>query len=129
MKSFDLEGKLHKVFETQSKTQTFQTREFVVEQSGPYPQFIKFQLTQERCDIIGNYKEGDMVKVHFDLRGREWNESYFTNLNAWKVEAGSAEVSPEENTKEEGFTEIVDGGFPKATDEVAQAEEIDDLPF
>jgi single-strand DNA-binding protein len=90
--SFEIEGKLHKVFETENKTASFQAREFVILISeSNYPQFIKFQLTQDRCGIVDKYNEGDMVKVYFDLRGREWNDKYFTNLNAWRVEA----VSPE----------------------------------
>ena len=83
--SFEIEGKLHKKFDTENKTDTFQTREFVIETEGTYPQFVKFQLTQDRCGIVENFNESDKVKVYFDLRGREWNEKYFTNLNAWKI--------------------------------------------
>jgi hypothetical protein len=31
------------------------------------------------------------VRVSFDLRGREWNGKYMTNLNAWRMEAGGGE--------------------------------------
>jgi hypothetical protein len=27
------------------------------------------------------------VKVFFDIRGREWKENYYVNLNAWKIES------------------------------------------
>jgi hypothetical protein len=97
--SFEIEGKLHKKFETESKTATFQAREFVIYiEDGNYPQYIKFQLTQDRCSLIDNYNEGDIINVTFDLRGREWNEKYFTNLNAWKIEKAVDEsVSPPED--------------------------------
>ncbi len=84
--SFEIEGNVHKVFETENKTDTFQAREFVIQTEGQYPQFIKFQLTQDRCQLVDGYNDGEKIKVFFDLRGREWNEKYFTNLNAWKVE-------------------------------------------
>ena len=43
--SYEAVGKLHKKFETESKSQTFQARDFVLEvEDGAYPQFIKFQL-------------------------------------------------------------------------------------
>ena len=80
--ALDITGKLHKVFETEQKTESFKAREFVIETAGEYPQFVKFQLTQDRCAIVDSYKEGDALKVHFDLRGREWQGKYFTNLNA-----------------------------------------------
>ena len=121
--SYEITAKLHKVFEIQSKTNTFQAREFVLETEGQYPQYVKFQLTQDRCSLIDNYKEGDTVKVHFDLRGREWNEKYFTNLNAWKIEAGAtASASPPPS---------VDPGFPTAEPKALATEDevLDDLPF
>ena len=88
--SFETEGILHKVFDTENKTATFQAREFVIEVDGTYPQFVKFQLTQDRCALIDNYNENDSIRVHFDLRGREWQGKYSTNLNAWRIESGTA---------------------------------------
>jgi hypothetical protein len=85
---FNQSGVLHKIYPVESKSESFQAREFVIKtEDEQYPQHIKFQLTQDKCDIIDQYKEGDKILVSFDLRGREWNEKYFTNLNAWKVEA------------------------------------------
>lgn len=89
--AFDVEGKLHKKFDTEQKTDSFRAREFVIEiASGQYPQMIKFQLTQDKCDLLDAYNEGDDLSVHFDLRGREWNGKYFTNLNAWRVDSASS---------------------------------------
>ncbi len=127
--SFETEGSLHKIFETQSKTDTFKTREFVIKHEGNYPQFIKFQLTQDRCDLIDNYKEGDTIKVSFDLRGREWNEKYFTNLNAWKIESAQA-ASPESNDGGSAdFGPISEPAGSTAKDGSLSAEDFDDLPF
>jgi len=89
--TFQVDGKLHKTFDTEQKTDTFQAREFVLEISeSQYPQMIKFQLTQDKCSLIDNFQVGDNLTVHFDLRGREWNDRYFTNLNAWKIDVAGA---------------------------------------
>ena len=89
--SFEIVGKLHKKFDTESKSATFQARDFVIEtDDGRYPQMIKFQLVQDKCDEIDKFNEGDNVRVHFNLRGREWQGKYFTNLNAWRIESGVA---------------------------------------
>ncbi|HPK09318.1 MAG TPA: DUF3127 domain-containing protein [Saprospiraceae bacterium] len=87
--SFEVEGTLYKKFDTENKTDSFVAREFVITLEGPYPQYIKFQLTQDRCSAIDSVNEGQKIKVFFDLRGREWNGKYFTNLNAWKIEMPS----------------------------------------
>ena len=51
--SFDIEGKLIKKYDTESKSPTFQTREFVIEvNAGNYPEFVKFQLTQPKIQHI-----------------------------------------------------------------------------
>ena len=84
--NFEIEGTLHKLYEVESKSASFQTREFVISTEGTYPQFVKFQAVQDRTCIVDGLKEGDKIKVFFDLRGREWQGKYFTNLNAWKVE-------------------------------------------
>lgn len=85
--TFQVQGKLYKTFATEQKTDTFRAREFVLEiNESQYPQLIKFQLTQDKCELIDNFDIGDIVSVSFDLRGREWNDRFFTNLNAWKIE-------------------------------------------
>ena len=89
--SYELEGILHKKFDTETKgTNGFKSREFVVLTQGEYPQYVKFQIVQDRCELLDNVQEGTDIKVYFDLRGREWNDKYFTNLNAWKVEYSAA---------------------------------------
>lgn len=133
--SFEIEGILHKKFDTENKTDTFQAREFVIKTSGTYPQFVKFQLTQDRCPIVDPCNEGQNIKVYFDLRGREWNDKYFTNLNAWKVEIPQA-APPANNTP--AFNEEPPAGFGSfesapSTDKPAAGgnlqSEFDDLPF
>jgi hypothetical protein len=119
--SFEVEGKLHKKFDTEQKSGTFQTREFVllVEQ-GQYPQHIKFQLVQDRCEIIDSIAEGANIKVYFDLRGREWQGKYFTNLQAWRVEAAGQESKARVNS----------GDFPSAPPMTSdEGSSYDDLPF
>jgi len=62
--SFEVEGKLHRKFDTEQKTDSFRAREFVLEIEGQYPQMVKFQLTQDRCDLIDAYDEGNQLKAN-----------------------------------------------------------------
>lgn len=121
--SFEIEGKLHKKFDTEAKSAKFQARDLVIEVAdGQYPQFIKFQLVQDRCSLLDDYNEGEQIKVHFDLRGREWNGKYFTNLNAWRLEKVGATETPAPTATP------ADDSFPSAADEPS-VEVNDDLPF
>jgi hypothetical protein len=128
--SFEIEGKLHKVYDTEQKTDSFRAREFVIEtMQGQYSQFVKFQLTQDRCDVVDPYEEGQQIKVYFDLRGRQWQDKYFTNLNAWRVEAvGAAQPAPMPGQTEMNTS---NGSAPaNAVDNSDSGkDDFDDLPF
>lgn len=125
--SFETEGKLYKKFDTVQVTGTFKKREFVIELDGAYPQFISFQLTQDRCGILDAFKETDRIKVSFDLRGREWTSpsgdvKYFNSLNAWKIASATAETEAAAPMPEEG-------SFPNAPATDQNFDDNDDLPF
>ena len=132
--AFEVEGKLHRVFQTEQKSDKFSAREFVLEvPDGNYPQLIKFQAVQDRCGILDNFKEGDQVRVSFDLRGREWNGKYLTNLNAWRMDAGGGEgngVQSESSSRSKAAPSgenFPADPFPNYTD--APPVSTDDLPF
>lgn len=122
--SFEIEGKLLRKYDTENKSASFQAREFVLEiQDGNYPQYIKFQLTQDRCATLDTYSEGEQVKVHFDLRGREWQGKYFTNLNAWRLEKAGGSPAAAAPPASSGEYD-----FPTAADEPS-SHVSEDLPF
>lgn len=119
--SFNIAGRLHKKFEMESKTASFQTREFVIQTQEQYPQYVKFQLVQDRCSSIDAFQEGDQINVFFDLRGREWQEKYFTNLQAWKIEKAG------ESSGTAGEALVTKSSEPDSF--ATAAENFDDLPF
>lgn len=93
--SYELTGKLLIKFDTTQRTETFRTREFVVEKSEDIngklvTNYIKFQCVQDRTGIVDRVNQGDEIKVHFNIRGSKWEKdgkvSYFNNLDAWRIE-------------------------------------------
>lgn len=83
---FEVAGTIKKIFEEQTFGSGFNKREFVLTiGSGRFPQDIKFECVKDKVALVASLKPGDKVKVSFDLRGREWKESYYVNLNAWKI--------------------------------------------
>ena len=62
--SFEIKGQLVKKFDIESKTASFQTREFVILISKDnYPQYVKFQLAQERVNLIDPYNENEEIYI------------------------------------------------------------------
>jgi translation initiation factor IF-3 len=122
---FSITGTIKVKGNEQQVSEKFKKREFVItENSSQYPQHISFQLTQERCSLVENFKMGDEIKVFFNLRGREWtspqNEvKYFNSLEAWKVETVAKTSSPDSSSMNEA----------PPVQELAPALTDDDLPF
>jgi len=87
-------GIIKVIFDTQRVSDKFQKRDFVLttEAGTPYPQSVSFQATKDKCDALNNFKVGDEIKVNFNLKGREWQDSntlqtkFFNTLEAWKIE-------------------------------------------
>lgn len=88
--SYTITGKVIQIGNTESVgANGFQKRQIVIETAGQYPQQIAFELTKDKCSLADLYKVGQQVEVGFDLRGREYNGKYYTNLTAWKLNAAS----------------------------------------
>lgn len=118
-------GKLVEIFDVVKIKESFQKREFVIEYATnpKYPELIKFELVQDKCAQLDNFKVGQAVSVDFDLRGRKWTDQkgavkYFTTLQAWRLspdngqrgEDSSAGGPPDVDT--EDFSDGKDGGMP-----------------
>jgi len=136
--SFEINGRLAEKFETQKISDRFQKREFVLEIKSTgatgyeFVDFIKFQATQDKCALLDQVNLDETVKVSFNLRGRKWEKegqvSYFTNLEAWRIEKLSNE-SGGEPTGEAPIvnSESEDTPFPSNPPENDSG--FDDLPF
>lgn len=111
--AYDLTGTLFEIQDEQQVSDKFRKREFIVEvPDGNYTQFIKLQLTQDKCDLLDAFKTGDAVKVAFNLQGKPFTKNgttmYFTNLGAWKIEAAGANPGP----KPEPEPDLEDNSLP-----------------
>ncbi len=126
--SLSIVGSILEISETQQIKETFKKREFVVEYADnpQYPEFIKFELIQDKCTLLDAYKVGDKVSVQFNLKGRKWTDKegqikYFNSLQAWRIEVeGSTQpASAPETAPIESLSEP----------EWASDDKEDDLPF
>ena len=126
--SYEITGKLVAKYDTVQRTETFRTREFVIEKSEDIggrmiTNFVKLQSVQDRTSIIDRFNIGDELKVSFNIKGTKWekngNVNYITNLDAWRVELLNNSQSQPSAMNETVANTPVD----KAPDFV------DDLPF
>lgn len=93
--ALEIIGKLIEKGNVIDVNERFKKREFVLDiteevNGTAYPNFAKMQLVQNRCELLDSYREGDVVKVSFNVRGNKWERdgkvNYITNLDAWRIE-------------------------------------------
>lgn len=86
--SFELKGNLHARWDTKVITDKFTTREFAIEiPNEKYPQVVKFQLINDRCDLVDNLKKGEEITISFDIKGRVHDGKVYNNLVCWKIDS------------------------------------------
>ncbi|MFY7786997.1 MAG: DUF3127 domain-containing protein [Thermoflexibacteraceae bacterium] len=127
MSTFQTKGKLHVKYDTQQVTEKFKKREFVLEiQESQYPEYIKFQLTQDKCSLLDKYQQGDVINVHFNLKGKPFQSKtgemvYYTNLDVWRIDT-QADAAPTNTANYATAPSSMPNDVPLPTD-------ADDLPF
>ena len=122
----EIKGKLIECMETVQVSDRFRKREFVLEYADnpEYPEFIKFELAQERCELLDPFQSGQQVRVEFDLKGRRWTDpqgqvKYFNSLRAWRLnEAGSESSSSPESSKNSEKIPLPENLGPPNSDEI-----------
>lgn len=124
---FEITGKVIDVLPVIQVSDKFRKREFVIEKKetgggAVFIDYIKFQLVQDKCEMINESFIHDEVKVLFNIKGNRWEKegkvNYFTNLDAWKIERISAQ-----NQDQQSQRSAQPDNLPPENDELS------DLPF
>lgn len=118
--SFEIVGRLLLKTDVVQVSEKFRKREFVIEReeggSTKFTSYIKFNLNQDKCALIDSVNVGSELNVHFNVKGNKWEKdgkvSYFTNLDAWKIEVLNPAPEPY-----------------NPNDFVGEPQKEDDLPF
>lgn len=130
MASYELTGRLVEKYNEQKVTDSFRKREFVVEtretkNDREFIESIKFQVIQDKCALLDNVNLNEDVKVTFNVRGRRYEKdgkvSYFTNLEAWRVDSlskGNSAPAPAQQQSSQPMEQVASTSAPD-----------DDLPF
>jgi len=125
--AFEITGKIIDISPVNQVSDKFKKREFVIEKketggSAVFIDYIKFQLVQDKCDLINESFINEEVKISFNLKGNKWERdgkvNYFTNLDAWKVERSHAQGQEQNHSSNTTLEDI-----PPENDELS------DLPF
>ncbi len=128
----EVTGYIKHIDETKSfGANNFRKREVVITTNEQYPQHIMVEFTQDKCDLLDNYAEGETVTVGINLRGREWlnpqgETKYFNSIQGWKIFRPGSQQQPQ------SAVDQYQAKQQSAQQEAQQnynADDHDDLPF
>lgn len=69
---------------------TFKKKEIIVKTDEQFPQNLKFELQNDKIQLLDTIQIGQTIKILFSLRGREWYSQkdqetvYFQSWVVWK---------------------------------------------
>jgi hypothetical protein len=98
-----------------------------------YPKKVAMLFWSDKANEIKTFKVGDEGRVSFDVESREYNDRWYTDLKAWKVERMGATSTPSANhtqaqeTTASAYAQPASNGADAFNPSLAPAD--DDLPF
>ena len=112
----EIQGRIKQIFATETVGQNgFQKRDLVITTDGQYPQDIIIQFAQGNCALLDNLQIGQIVKIHFNLQGREWTSpqgevKYFNTVVGWKIELiQTTNVAQQQQQAPQGYAQPPQG--------------------
>ncbi len=121
----DITGRIKLISDEQTFPSGFVKRQFVITTEEQYPQDVAFDLLKDKTSLISGYNVGETLKVHFNIRGSEYQGKHYVNLSAWKLEKATANASAQAPAVE--YTSAAPQAAPAPANFSAPMD--DDLPF
>lgn len=87
--SMELTAKLIKLLPEQSgegKNGRWVKQDFIVETMEQYSKKVCISVWGDKTDLIKTQNPGDVLKISINIESREYNEKWYTDIKAWKIE-------------------------------------------
>lgn len=91
--SLELNGKLVKLLPVQSGESArgpWKKQEMIIETNEQYPKKVAITCWGDKVDEIQNLAEGTNLQIAINVESREFNERWYTDVRAWKIDVQGA---------------------------------------
>lgn len=95
--SLDLKGRLIKkmpVVNGEGRNGKWEKQEFVIETEDQYPKKVCISLWGDKVKSLEGISEGDRVSVSVNIESREFNERWYTDVRAWRLQREDGNIPP-----------------------------------
>src|SRR4030095_1470185 len=123
--ALEITGKISQILPMETgegKNGPWKKQFFILEfMDGNYPKKVSISVWGDKTDSLRNLQPGSEVKVSFNVESREYNGRWYTDVKAWRIEAGGATTPGAPSNSIPDFAEPTFSGDNNGTD--------NDLPF
>ncbi|PWK20245.1 uncharacterized protein DUF3127 [Arcicella aurantiaca] len=132
--ALEFEGNLIKVLPEvtgQGKNGVWVKQDFVLETEEQYPKKACFTAWGDKASDLKTYSLGEKLRISFSVESREYNERWYTDLKAYRIESASgASSSPAAASASQGFSAApAPRTAPPVADLPSFSSDDQDLPF
>jgi hypothetical protein len=120
----EIKGRLFKKLPVQTgqgRNGEWKKQEIVLELEGTYPKKVCIAVWGEKINVA-SFQEGVMLNAFVDVESREWQDKWYTDVKAWKIDVLDNNTSRQEGSEIPPLPPL--DAFPPPMDGVP-----DDLPF
>ena len=87
--ALEISGKIFSILPSQNgqgQNGPWVKQNFVIETGDRFPKKVCLIAWNDKAEVLAHLKQGDEVKVAFDLESREFNGRWYTDAKVWKME-------------------------------------------
>ncbi len=130
--ALEFEGNLIKVLQEvtgQGKNGAWVKQDFVLETEDQYPKKACFTAWGDKSAELKNFSLGDKLRVTFSVESREYNERWYTDLRAYRIDLAGDTPSAAVPTAARPYPSAPSKPITPAADLPSFSEDDQDLPF
>ncbi len=130
--ALELTGKLVKTLAEvtgQGRNGAWNKQEFVIETIDQFPKKVCLAAWGDKANDLKQFTPGDTLKVTFNIESREWNDRWFTEARAWRIELAEGDSIRPESSSPAPRAERPAGQPAASPFGMSFEEESNDLPF
>lgn len=123
MENLAIEGRIIKKMDVQEGVSTrgsWKKQDFIVETTEQYPKKVCICCWNEKIDELAQYQMNELIKVSVNIESREFNNRWYTDIKAWRLERVSAVAGNTPPAPMNSADDIIGVSF---------SEEDEELPF
>jgi len=92
----EIKGKLIQKLELVSGNSSngeWKKQQYIIETDGQYPKKVCLMLWNDSVSLLDKYNIGDEIISHINIESREYNDRWYTDVKAWKIEGEVTHVN------------------------------------